>query len=181
MVDPSTADEALGILRDGRERVLRETDREQVVRIATRSVAVMLWLGLRDLPTPALRRGSAAVLFVASVGWGVWQTDRTKVAGVFNAGQALIRERAGQRTADGKPEPMPWREQLRLMNAMLTPRQKRALAVSFALSAARPVVIGAFRRSRVRYPHLAAGLVMGVAHATFGWLALRGKRESDAS
>ncbi|MBM7786253.1 hypothetical protein [Tenggerimyces flavus] len=180
MVDPGTADEALGILRSGRDQVRRENDRRERAMLGARAVATMLRLGCGDIRSPGLRRTSGVAVRLGIVGWAWWMGDRTKVMGLWSGQGERIRaaaERLKQSREEGAPDP-PLKEQVRTAWGAMGPEAKRALALSLGLSVTEWVVVAGFRRSRMRYPHLAAGVVMAAAHTTVGWLRLR-KRAAD--
>jgi hypothetical protein len=176
-MDAERAEEALGVLRSGRDRVLRETSREELLTLATRSVGTVVWLGLRDVRNPVARRSAKAALFAGLIGFAVWRVRRMKVTGVFSARQQRLLTDAAERRAE--LEALPWQEQFRTAFATFTPEQKASMALAAAMSVSRHLVVRGFRQSSVRHPHLAAGLVVGVAEATIGLLQLRRKRASD--
>lgn len=180
MVDPGTADEALGILRSGREQVRRENDRHELVMVGARAVSTVLWMARRDIRDPVLRRTCNVVLFLGSVGWALWMADRTKVQGMWTEQQQRFKaaaERVTQLQEEGAPEPQV-KEQLRELVKSIRPETVRALALVVGLSVAERVVVRGFRRSGIRYPHLAAGVVMAAANTAVHVLRRR-KRASD--
>jgi hypothetical protein len=184
-MDAERAEEALGVLRSGRDRVLRESRRERALEIASRAVGTVLWLGVKDIRRPAARRAANVVVYAGLFGWAAWRVNKTRVMGLFSERhERLVAQfEKGMGPAEGRAEAerpaLPWREQLRLATAMMTPEQKRAVVIGLVLAAGRHVAVRGFRRSGIRYPHLAAGLVVGAAQATYGFLELRRKRASD--
>lgn len=182
MVDPGTADEALGILRSGREQVRRENDRRELIMLGTRAVSTVLWLARKDIRSKALRRTCNVALLLGSVGWATWVADRSKVQGLWSEQQERFRaaaERVTELQEEGAPAPQV-KEQLRAMLGSISPEVVRGLVIVVGLAVAERAVVAGFRRSGMRYPHLAAGVVMAAAHTTVGWLKVR-KRAADDS
>lgn len=171
-MDPDTAAEALGILRDGKHQVRRAARREQWLTRGVHAVTNVLWLARKDIRDPGRRRAASAGLVLVMAGSGFWEFKRSNVGTLWQ--ERIIDP---QPDSDGDSEPrhpgwfaddLSWPERLRAMFSALTPAGKRLVVASAAAAVAQPLVVLAFRRSGIRYPNLAAGVATAAMSTAIG-------------
>ncbi|WP_152365473.1 hypothetical protein [Microlunatus speluncae] len=183
-MEPGAAADALGILRDGQRHVRQEERRQQWLLLGVRAATTVLWMGRKDIRDPVRRRLAGAGMALGLVGLAVWEFDRSKVSTLWS--ERLVEQRPDlpegeteRRDPDPNAEHPPAGELLRELFSSLSPRRKRLLAASTAVGLARPFVVAAFRRSGIRYPHLAAGGVAAAMSTAVGVIGILTRPAAD--
>lgn len=183
-MDPTAAADALGILREERRRVRRRARREQGLILGARAVTTVLWMGRKDIRDPVRRRVVGAGLVLGMIGLGLWEFDRSKVSRLWS--ERVVEQRTDlgpDETERRDPDPSdshPSRdERLRAVFSSLTPAGKWAVVVGAVVVLARPLVVRGFRRSGVRYPNLAAGVVTAAMSTAAGLAGMRSRPATD--
>jgi hypothetical protein len=179
-MEPEAAADALAILREGERRVRRVARREQALTLGVGAVTTVLWMGRKDIREPVRRRVVGAGSMLGAVGLGLWQLDRSRVGTLWS--ERTLQQRpdlpAGETErrdpSSSAPRP-PWGT----VFSALTPKGKRRLVVGVLTMLAQPLVGVGFRRSRIRYPNLAAGVVTAAMSLAVGLTGMRSRPEAD--
>ncbi len=178
-MEPNAAADALGILREGEQLVRRRARRQQLLTLGTHAVTTVLWAGRKDIRDPVRRRAVGAGLVLGIAGLGLWELDRSRVGTLWSERVVQQRpdlavgetERRDPRSSD---LPRGWDA----LFSLLTPRGKRVLIMGAAVMLAQPLVGIGFRRSRLRYPNLAAGMVTAAMSTAVGLAGMRNRPKS---
>ncbi len=177
-MESHAAADALRILREGEQHVRREARRERALRLGGQAVTGVLWLGRKDLRDPVRRRTVGAVAAAGMVGLALWEFDRSRLGTLW--AERMVRQRPDLAPGETERRDPSWSddhpsgaEVWRTLRSMLTPRGQRMVALSAVTMLAQPLVRLGFRRSGIRRPHLAAGVVTA-AMSTAAGLAGRG-------
>jgi hypothetical protein len=124
-------------------------------------------------------------LVLGLVGLGAWEFNRSTVSTLW---QERVIEQAPEIIGDDSERPgrgrfdddLTWDERLRAMSEALTPAGRRLVVASAVAMVAQPLVVLGFRRSRVKYPNLAAGVVTAAMSTAIGLMRNRPAAADDA-
>lgn len=173
--DAQKAADALGILLAGRKRVRQQTRREKALSLGAAAALTVLGYARKDVANPALRRLTGLAWLAGSFAYGAWQGDgMTVLARGPVADLAESFQHVGKRIQRLQEEDPSFRSAMNdpeVKAALLAWRPVAIKIVAFGVTTAvaEALVVTLLRRSKLRYPNVAAGVVLAVSRTAIGW------------